>query len=209
MRVSFLIDGFNLYHSIEDLEKHNGIKVKWLDIKTLLHSYMGAIGKDARFQDIFYFTALRDFEQLTKPNSIKRHKRYIEVLQTTGITPIYGGFKPKEIVCKECSQPFITHEEKKTDVAIGSKIIEIATRNTCDVIAIVSGDTDLIPAMELAKQINPSITIIVFFPYRRTNDELKEYADLTFSMKPSKYRNSQFKGIVRTPNGQIAKPSHW
>jgi hypothetical protein len=38
MKVSFLIDGFNLYHSIEDVERYKGIKAKWLDIKTLLHN---------------------------------------------------------------------------------------------------------------------------------------------------------------------------
>jgi uncharacterized LabA/DUF88 family protein len=209
MRVSFLIDGFNLYHSIEDLEAHNGIKAKWLDIKSMLHSYMGAINGTAKMQHIYYFTALRIHVQLEKPNSIERHKRYITALEQTGIQTIYGGFKPKQIKCKECNLPFTTYEEKKTDVAIGSKIIELATNNECEIVAIVSGDTDLIPAIQLAKQINKSLIVVVLFPYRRTNDELKEYADITFSIKPAKYRNSQFKGLVKTSNGEIARPSKW
>ncbi|AEA43774.1 NYN domain-containing protein [Fluviicola taffensis] len=209
MKVSFLIDGFNLYHSIEDLEKNNGIKAKWLDIKTLLHSYMGAIGGTAKFEKIFYFTALRLHVQKEKPNSIERHKRYIAALETKGIEAIYGGFKPKEVFCKKCNETFETFEEKKTDVAIASKIIELAAKAMCDVIAIVSGDTDLIPAIELAKQINPKIKIIVFFPYKRTNDELKIYTDQTYSIKPQKYQNSQFKGLVQTALGDFAKPSHW
>lgn len=209
MKVSFLIDGFNLYHSIEDLENKLNVKSKWLDVKTLLHSYMGSIGGQAKFNGIYFFTAIRSHVQLEKPQSVERHKRYISVLETTGMKTIYGGFKPKEVFCKECEKTFITYEEKKTDVAIASKIIELASKQECDVIAIVSGDTDLIPAMELAKDINPKVKIYVFFPYRRTNDELKQYADRTYSIKPSKYKDSQFKGIVRTKTGDIAKPSHW
>ncbi len=209
MKVSFLIDGFNLYHSIEDLEKSNGIKAKWLDVKTLLHSYMGAIGGTAKFEKIYYFTALRLHVQKEKPNSVERHKRYISALESTGIEAIYGGFKPKEVLCKKCSEPFETFEEKKTDVAIASKIIELSAMTMCDVIGIVSGDTDLIPAIELAKQINPDIKVVVIFPYKRTNDELKLFADLTFSIKPQKYKNAQFKGLVKTALGEFAKPSHW
>lgn len=170
---------------------------------------MGAIGGTARFENIYYFTALRLHVQNDKPNSIERHKRYIAALESKGIKTIYGGFKPKEVLCKKCNEPFETFEEKKTDVAIASKIIELAAKSMCDVVAIVSGDTDLIPAMELAKEINSDIRIIVIFPYRRTNDELKKYADQTFSIKPQKYNNSQFKGIVQTTIGEFAKPSHW
>ena len=209
MNVSFLIDGFNLYHSIEDLENKLGIKSKWLDVKTLLHSYMGSIDAKAKFNGIYFFTALRSHVQMDKPQSVQRHKRYISVLETTGIKTIYGGFKPKEVYCKECGKNFITYEEKKTDVAIASKIIELASKPEIDVIAIVSGDTDLIPAMELAKSINPNVKIIVFFPFQRTNDELKKYANKTYSIKPIKYKNAQFRGVVKTSLGEVAKPSHW
>lgn len=209
MRVSFLIDGFNLYHSIEDLNKSNGSKTRWLDIKTMLHSFLGAIDKTAKFKDVYFFTAIREHVQLQKPQSIERHKRYISILETKNIQVVYGGFKPKSISCKNCKSNFIAYEEKKTDVAIASKIIEIASNGTADAIGIVSGDTDLIPAIELAKSINPNIEVIIFFPFKRTNDELKQYADKSFSLKPKNYTNSQFQGIVSTPNGDIAKPSHW
>jgi uncharacterized LabA/DUF88 family protein len=209
MKVSFLIDGFNLYHSIEDVEKYKGIKAKWLDIKTLLHTYMGAIDAEAKFHSIFYFTTLRLHVQKDKPNSVDRHKRYITALESKGITTIYGGFKPKDVLCKKCNQRFATYEEKKTDVAMASKIIELASKSLCDVIGIVSGDTDLIPAIELARKINPAIKIIIIFPFRRTNDELKLYSDKTFTIKPIKYKDAQFKGIVKTNSGEIAKPSHW
>lgn len=210
MKVTFLIDGFNLYHSIEDVKLHEGIDAKWLDIKTVLHSYLTGLGSDAKFHNIFYFTALRHHVKAEKPNSIERHKRYISVLESTGITTIYGKFKPKNIKCKSCDGEFIAYEEKKTDVAIASKLLELVHNNHSDSYVIVSGDTDLIPAIQLAKKMNNNIKIFVLFPYRRTNDEVKQYVDGSFKLKPTKYASCLFQGIVTTKNaGDIAKPSHW
>lgn len=211
MNVSFLIDGFNLYHSIEDVEKYEGIKAKWLDVKTLLHSYLIDMGKDARFNGIYYFTALRYHVQSEKPASILRHKRYIQALESTGIQVIYGEFKEKTIKCKGCEQEFTAYEEKKTDVAIACKLIELIHQNHSDIYVIVSGDTDLIPAIELGKKISQTSKIFALFPYRRHNDEVKKYVDRKFTIKPKNYEKSIFKnGILKLKSGdEIAKPESW
>ena len=40
-RVTFIIDGFNLYHSVCDAERDlKGASTKWLDIKSLCSSYL-------------------------------------------------------------------------------------------------------------------------------------------------------------------------
>lgn len=209
MKVSFLIDGFNLYHSIEDVKKYEGIKAKWLDVKTLLHSYLTDLGKNAKFNGIYYFTALRHHVHDEKPNSILRHKRYIEVLESTGIEVVYGKFKPKTIRCKGCNCTFTAYEEKKTDVAIASKLLELVHNSYSDIYVIVSGDTDLIPAIELAKKIDKEIKIYVLFPYRRKNIEVKDYVDGQFKIKPSRYKSCQFNGLKKTKSGDMAKPTHW
>jgi len=54
-KVIFLVDGFNLYHSIVDLENIEGIKVKWLDINSLCNSYLYLLGKDTVIEDIYFF----------------------------------------------------------------------------------------------------------------------------------------------------------
>lgn len=210
MNVSFLIDGFNLYHSIEDVEKHERIKAKWLDVKTLLHSYLIDMGKEARFNGIYYFTALRHHVQSEKPASILRHKRYIEALESTGIHVVYGEFKEKTIKCKGCKKEFTSYEEKKTDVAIACKLLELINQNHSDIYVVVSGDTDLIPAIELAKKINDTIKIFAIFPYRRHNDEVRKYVDRNFTIKPNRYKDSSFKSILKLKNGcEIAKPESW
>ncbi|MFI0429617.1 NYN domain-containing protein [Mariniflexile sp. HMF6888] len=215
MKVSFLIDGFNLYHSIEDLYTEHRIKAKWLDVKTLLRTYLTdpnfkELSEERHsFNGIYYFTALRYHVAEEKPQSIARHERYINAIKSTGIEIIYGGFKPKTIKCKECGRDFIKHEEKKTDVAIATKLLELVHKSHSEVYVIVSGDTDLIPAIETARIIDSSIKIILVFPYGRTNDELKNYADLYYTIKPKRYKSCQFDGIINIGDKKFAKPGNW
>ena len=53
MRVSFFIDGFNLYHSTRDVEKVISSKVRWLDIRGLMTSFLEHLSIDAKLQDIY------------------------------------------------------------------------------------------------------------------------------------------------------------
>ena len=215
MNVSFLIDGFNLYHSIEDLYVEHRIKAKWLDVKTLLRTYFTDsdfknLSKERHsFNGIYYFTALRHHVAEEKPQSIARHERYINALENTGIEVIYGGFKPKTIKCSACGEDFIKYEEKKTDVAIATKLLELAHKSHSEVYVIVSGDTDLIPAIETARIIDDNVKIVLIFPFNRTNDELKSYADLSYTIKPKRYKSCVFDGIINIGDKKFAKPGNW
>jgi len=66
-RVSFFIDGFNLYHA---LDNDNFQYLKWLNLRKLSELYLG---KQDCLSDIFYFSALA----IWNPEKIQRHKLYI------------------------------------------------------------------------------------------------------------------------------------
>jgi len=57
-KIIFLVDGFNIYHSILRLSRDTGYCTKWLDIASLCKSYIHLFGKDAELQSIYYFTAI-------------------------------------------------------------------------------------------------------------------------------------------------------
>ena len=60
-RISFLVDGFNLYHSARNVSKDKGLGgkgTKWLDIYSLTSSYLHLLGRDARLEEVYYFSAL-------------------------------------------------------------------------------------------------------------------------------------------------------
>lgn len=219
MRVSFLIDGFNLYGSIVDLKRKENVDVKWLNIYSLLSSYMSSYGKGATVSSIHYFTALQHYA--TKfdasdpghhdPGKVSRHRDYIKCLECTGVTVSYGRFKRKRIHCNNCRSKIVKWEEKETDVSIGVKLLDVAVGNQADIIILVTGDTDLVPAVKICQKHFPHLPIGFCFPYRRKNEELAKLATTSnITMKKAQYLKHQFTDPFILPNGtSINKPARW
>jgi len=132
-------------------------------------------------------------------------------LEDTGINVILGRFKEKRIICRYCGKTLIRHEEKETDVSIALKIVELFTNDRCDILVIISGDTDLSPAIKCCKKYFPKKDICFGFPYRRKMKELASIATInSFSISSNGYTANQFKDPYILSNGQsISKPTHW
>jgi uncharacterized LabA/DUF88 family protein len=222
-RVTFLVDGFNLYHSIRDLGRFQKLRVKWLNIHSLCSSFLYLIGKDANLAEIYYFSAFA--YHLNDPNVIKRHQDYIECLKSTGIIPEMGRFKPKDVTCPLRSQlvksspkniqcpirgKFTKHEEKETDIAIAAKLFEVIFNNKCDTVVLLTGDTDLTPAVKACKSLFPDKNILFAFPYRRYNQELGLLFPSSFKIHAKTYVRHLFPDPVHLPDGsKIYKPTSW
>lgn len=210
-RVTFIVDGFNLYHSVRDAEHVLKKSTKWLNIFELCRSYLPSIGsvlnEKTALQKIYYFSALAKHREPSDPDVTKRHKDFIECLKDTGIIVQLGRFKPKEIKCPLCHRAFIKHEEKETDVAIGIKLLEIFHTNECDTAILVTGDTDLAPVLSPAKRLFSSKNILFLFPAYRKNNELAKLAPGSVLIKPGRYVKHQFSNPYRLSNGiTISKP---
>jgi len=204
---SFIVDGFNLYHSIVDIQRDLHICTKWLDIFSLCSSYLHFIGNNANLEYVFYFSALAT--HLNDPGVIQRHQNYMECLKATGINCELSRFKPKNINCPNCNHVIVRHEEKETDVAIAAKLFELLHCNMCDTVVLVTGDTDISPAVETCTNLFPLKNIIFAFPYKRKN---KELAKLTHSFKISvqSYTKYQLPNPFPLPDGTtISKPPSW
>ncbi|MFH1997717.1 MAG: NYN domain-containing protein [Patescibacteria group bacterium] len=208
-KVSFLIDGFNVYHSIKDIKRLTGYSTKWLNLFSLCKSYLHLFGKDATLEKIFYFSAI-PYYLSSKPHKITRHKDYIKCLQSSGIHIELGRFKEKFVFCDKCKSMVLKHEEKETDVTIAIKVVELFLKNDCDTCVIVSGDTDLSPAVRKCKAIFPQKNIIFAFPFNRKNKELLKISPNSFSISKKQYIKHQFANPITLATGQkINKPSSW
>lgn len=211
-RVAFIIDGFNLYHSVRDAEKDIGgaVSTKWLDIKSLCSSYIYLLGKTASLKQIYYFSALAKHLETSKPDVTKRHKDFIKCLEATGVITKLNRFKRKSVRCHSCKHQFFKYEEKETDVAIAVKLFEIFVEDICDTVVLVTGDTDLAPAVSTAKRLFTHKAIIFAFPYKRKNRELAQLAPDSFEIKKHQYGKHQFADPYILPNGKsVHKPSTW
>jgi uncharacterized LabA/DUF88 family protein len=210
-RVTFLIDGFNLYHSICDASKDlHGASTKWLDINGLCLGYMHLLGKTAVLQEIYYFSALAQHLEFKKPNVTQRHKDLIKCLTAKGVIVELNRFKKKSMKCPSCGHKYDRYEEKETDVSVALKLLELFITNSCDTVVLVTGDTDLAPAVKTAKRLFSSKRVIFAFPYKRKNSELAQLAPSSFEIKKERYTKHQFSDPYILPDGsKINKPSKW
>jgi hypothetical protein len=63
-RTVFLIDGFNLYHSVVETSNDFGLGgkgTKWLDLNSLCSSYLHLSGNNSILHDIYYFSAYAEY----------------------------------------------------------------------------------------------------------------------------------------------------
>ena len=209
-RVAFLVDGFNLYHSVLRLMRDTGSCTKWLDLYSLCRSYLHLFGRDTSLVSVYYFSALPHHLSSTQPGKIDRHQRFLSCLRDSGVIVELGRFKEKEVFCTKCRSVFLKHEEKETDVAIAVTLAELLFTDKCDTPVIMSGDTDLSPAVAKWQPLFPSKKILFAFPYARKNKELSKLAPESFSISKKQYIRYQFPNPVTLKDGsKIHKPPTW
>ena len=91
-RVAVYVDGFNLYHSLDDLRENH---LKWLNLWALSQTL---VRHDEAVVSVKYFSAYAKW----MPASYRRHQRYVAALQSCGVEFIEGRFKEKPMQCKSC-----------------------------------------------------------------------------------------------------------
>jgi uncharacterized LabA/DUF88 family protein len=223
-RVSVVADGFNIYHSVKRAiqvttqanaatQRHSttaipaSTSLRWLDLAGLCRSYLSSVGNGATIDQLYYFSA---FARHRPPGTVQRHMDYVSALTLTGVSVQLASFKRKDVTCPLCAKPFFRYEEKETDVAIAAKVIELAATKQCEAIFLITGDTDVLPAIRAARRLCPPIHIIVGFPYARANQTLREAADRHFEFTLKQYRRWQLPNPITLPNGDLLhRPATW
>jgi uncharacterized LabA/DUF88 family protein len=210
-RAVFLIDGFNLYHSVKDASHDlHGASTKWLDIASLCRSYIHVIGNNAQIHGIYYFSALALHLEASNPGVTQRHQAFISCLEATGVSCQINRFKEKTITCPYCHRDIQRHEEKETDVAISTKMMELFHKDECNTVVLVTGDTDIAPAVRTSFLLFPDKEILFAFPYKRVNVELRMLVRKSIKIRKDHYTRYQFPDPFILPDGtQISKPSRW
>ncbi len=213
-RVNFLIDGFNLYHSVKDAETVLKSSTKWLNIKKLCSAYLPLIRNIVKDKTelgvIYYFSAYAKHLESANPDLTKRHQKLITCLEDTGIIVEMSRFKAKEVTCHRCGQKFIKYEEKETDVSIALKLIETFFNDECDSVVLMTGDTDIAPAIKTANRLFPSKQTLFAFPYKRENKELSNLSPGSFKINKMQYVKYQFSDPHQLSDGTlINKSSSW
>lgn len=140
-RVIAFIDGYNLYHAVDDTGRHD---LKWFNLWELCGALIRG-ERRAELVEVLYFSAFATW----KPEQYARHRQYVAALKSAGVKIILGNFKKKPRKCNRCLNEWTGHEEKESDVNIAIHLTDKAHRNEYDEALLLTADTDLTPAIRM------------------------------------------------------------
>lgn len=202
-RVIVYIDGFNFYYGLKNEARWK--RYYWLNIVELFEKFMHP---EQELIAVKYFSA--------RPDDPEQNARQYAFFQANKENPkfslILGKYLKKTITCFNCGNIIHTYEEKETDARIVTQIVADAYEKNCDIAIIVSADSDMIPAVELAKAAGQKIYI--YFPPNHYSSNLAAMA----SGKPvllvkyeSRFRQSLLPNIVHlsAENYDLQIPEKW
>jgi len=215
-RISFFVDGFNLYFALIDCSyvdpKHQCFK--WFDIPKFLRQFVDP--KLHRIEEIYYFSAYYPWASnkspLTPvPSKEARHKLYKAALEHYGVITEFSHFRHKPHTCSFCGGKEDLPEEKQTDVSIGVTMLKTAVQNKYDIGVLVSGDTDLVPAIEAIKELYPKKLVGVLCPFKRANKAYQSIVTYRYSKTRLRdYRDCLLPlAITRSDGSIITCPPSW
>ncbi|MGH3681861.1 MAG: NYN domain-containing protein, partial [Natronosporangium sp.] len=150
------MDGFNLYHGVHQLA---GRRHLWLDLERLSRNLLP---DDHQLSAVKYFTAP------VRGTSRSRHRqdRYLQALDVhcAALKITTGRFQKQTRRCWSCGTQWTTYEEKESDVNLAIALVEDAALDRFDTALVISGDSDLVPAVRAAKRLRPETEVVAVFP---------------------------------------------
>lgn len=158
-QVSVFIDGYNLYHAIHNLAKPH---LKWVNLFQLAKEF-ARYDLGYQIKRVVFFTA----PPIHKSQEVQqRYALYIQALQANNVLVIEGKFKKKILSYNKDNKNFtrISFEEKESDVNLALSIIEDAFEKISDKILVITNDSDIAPAIRMARAKNKLLRINVITP---------------------------------------------
>lgn len=200
MRVHCYVDGFNFYYGLRD---KGWRKFYWMDMAKMLSLFLDP---GETIQSINYCTSTPfDNGQKTRQGKFLQANKVNPVFKTTA-----GNFLQESVPGCRCGKKM--SKEKQTDVNLAVSMIEDVFYKRCDVTVLVSGDSDLAPALKLIRSIAPSHQVRCVFPPGRRSGELVRLSTRNYAMDSleSKLRDCLLADPTFGKDGYpIEKPKTW
>jgi uncharacterized LabA/DUF88 family protein len=171
-RTIVYIDGFNFYYGTLAQSPY-----RWLDLELLAQ----------RLRPIETIHRVKYFTAMVPGPTRGNQEAYLKALSTKpSVEIVMGNFKKKTVECSNPNCPgqsrtrrfFKTQEEKRTDVNIALHMLDDIYQGACSRIVLISGDSDLVPAIELVTARLSSVKVNVYIPvsiHAQTGDRERSY----------------------------------
>jgi hypothetical protein len=199
-RVMFYVDGFNLYFGMLEAGLSD---LKWLNIMGLCSSFMSA---DQELVGVKYFTS----NIKNDPPKEKRQRTFLSAIEHTGVRIIRGKYEDKDVECGDCGKIWQRSNEKMTDVNIATQLILDAIDDRYDLAILITGDSDIVPAINIVNNRYSPKFVSVFFPPHRSNVSVQDAAHGWQVLGRKRLKDYQLPDTIELEDGfVIEKPTAW
>jgi uncharacterized LabA/DUF88 family protein len=181
---------------------------------------------------VYYFTALY-FEDMV---GMQNHKEFIKAQHVMGVKTIYGKFQQRKVkfnkahnqifsvtygkktdtnTTKIATLPipdrlnFGKYEEKRTDVNMATQIVVDGLANKYDKAIIITGDSDIAPAINAVRKFDKTKEFISVVPIGRSGTTIKQACQSDSIMTEQHLMNSLLPPIVKMGEHSIYQPADW
>lgn len=208
-RTIVYIDGFNLYYG--SLKANPALR--WLNLEAMCERLLP--GRNIRA--IKYFTAM------VKPRGgdegqALRQQVYVRALATTPIVQVIPGYfqtKPKKAHLVKSIPGYdrmdveiYRTDEKGSDVNLASHLLVDGFKQTYELAAVITGDSDLVAPIHMARK-ELHKTVFVFNPRARDSRSLSKAATKYFTIDLKLLADCQFPDELKDAHGTMHRPATW
>ncbi|MCG6575147.1 NYN domain-containing protein [Pseudomonas sp. AF32] len=229
MRTAFFVDGYNVFYGLLA-----GTPYKWLNLTQLLTHIARVENPKSSLVSVDYFTSSVKPELATRGVASKEAQdAYVRALKANKVNVHYGRhqleranaprFVSRKVgASRQDTVPIWKLEEKETDVHIAISMYRTASRQEArsreeriEQLVLVSGDTDMAPALRAIREDFPHLKIGVVLPYRTDSrrlapGSLKECAHwMRRVVTCDELQSHQFPNRVPTHKAPAIKPDYW
>lgn len=234
-RVNVYLDGFNFYFALKSKIAERWWKRKNSFKRCNYRKLFGHfLGNDEVLGDVYFFTAYK----INDGGALQRHKTYIQALNSVWVKIILGKYLEKrqtyrkgnntlvsiqfngdvlqQKTCLELLQTleYISYEEKETDVKIALQIVEDAFLNKYQKAIIVTGDSDIVPALHTVRNLSKMNHIekkwfaLVLIPWTKGR-MMRQCADSVHEITAEIMEKSILPESMMIGNEEVHIPSSW
>ena len=161
-RAAFFIDGFNLYHAINELQQPH---LKWINYWTLCAKLIPQ--RTELLSAVTWCTAFYPGD----PEKKWRHEQLIGAQKCFGVQVVRGHFVHEEKNCKSCGHTWKQPTEKEGDINVALHMIKGAYEDSFDHAYLLSADSDQAATLRLYRSVFPHKRISCVVPPARKRSE--------------------------------------
>lgn len=201
IRSAFYVDGFNLYHAVNDIGDPS---LKWCNLRALAELLVP--GTTETVVKVCFYSAFYPGDERRR----WRHEQYRTALENVGVKTVFGHFIREPMDCKDCGRQWLRPTEKETDINLALGIVHDASCDVYDKAYIITADSDqAATARHIRENYPEKMLVSVAPPGRNFSAHIVRYANGgRIRLNPEHIRGSLFGALVTGPRA-VRRPREY